>query len=454
MSVPAVPDRLGQYQVIRRLAFGGMAEVFLAKLRGADGFEKEVVIKRVLPQHCENTEFVAMFRDEARITSQLFHGNIVQVIEFGESEGQHYLVLEYVNGRSLSTTLAALKGASRRLSVAECAHIAAEVARALDYAHRKRGADGVSLGVVHRDVTPSNILLSREGEVKLADFGIARARARLATTATESGVLKGKLGYMAPETVRFGTVDPRTDIFALGAVLYAMLTGRPAFRAHNEAETIVRILTGAPPRPSESNPDVPPEIDELMAQLLAPDPDARPQRGQLVADTLARAVPLGASPAELLAKTLSSLETEGSQDAPTAVTSTSSRRLLIVHESKTVRAVLRAKLEPQYGVIEAASAEEALAQVRQDPPPEVVLCQRTLNGASGFGICRSIRENDALAEVKFLVLASEVTPELRAEAESQGAHGVATQSLHRGQLLELLQQATSTDVSTADKPRD
>jgi serine/threonine protein kinase len=437
LTLPAIPERLGQYQILRRLAFGGMAEVFLAKLKGADGFAKDVVIKRVLPQHSENVEFVSMFRDEARITSQLFHGNIVQVIEFGVAEGHHYLVLEYVNGPSLSRTLAALQRASLRLSIVEAAHIASEVARALDYAHRKRGADGTPLQVVHRDVTPSNILLSREGEVKLADFGIARARARLATTATERGVLKGKLAYMAPETIRLGTVNAATDLFALGAVLYGMLVGTPAFRADNEAETVFRILEGTLPAPSQANPEVPPELDALVATLLSQDPAERPERALHVADALARLVPSRESPAELLAKTLTTLQPKDPGEVPTAVTSTSSRRLLIVHESKTVRAVLRARLESQYGVTEASSAEEALEQVREEPPPDVVLCQR-----SGLAVYGKIRDDESRSHVAFVVLSSEDTPEVRAEAEAQGARAVVTQSLSAAKLLAILQRAT------------
>src|SRR5258706_5643741 len=189
MTESDFPKRIGKYEIVRRLASGGMAEVLLARVDGADGFSREVVIKRVLPQHHGNSAFLTMFRDEARITSQLYHGNIVQVVEFGEQDGQHYLVLEYVNGPSLGTALEALKKAARRLSIAEVAHVMIEVARALDYAHRKRGADGATLLVVHRDVSPSNVLLSMEGEVKLVDFGIARARARL--TPTMAGVLKG-----------------------------------------------------------------------------------------------------------------------------------------------------------------------------------------------------------------------------------------------------------------------
>jgi len=439
MALPPAPSRLGQYRIVRRLAFGGMAEVFLGRLEGAEGFAKDVVIKRVLPQHCQNLEFVAMFRDEARITAQLFHGNIVQVIEFGESDGQHYLVLEYVNGPSLSRTLAALKKVSRRLSVVESAHIAAEVARALDYAHRKRGADGAPLLVVHRDVTPSNILLTREGEVKLADFGIARARARLSTTSSESGVLKGKLAYMAPEMLRSGISGPMVDLFALGAVLYAMLSGSSAFRGETEAETISRILSSEPEPLAQVAPDVPEELTELVAQLLAKDPSRRPERAMHVADALARIVPSGEAPAELLARTILGLEAAESEAAQ-APTSTLARRVLLVHESKTVRAVLRVKLEKEYSVLEASTVDEALALFRAELHPDFVLCQRALNGGHGLDACRRLTGESGAALV---VVATEDTPEVRAEAQLLGAHGVVTQSLSSAQLIESLQRAAA-----------
>ncbi len=433
MPTDEAPQRLGQYDITGRLAMGGMAEVFLGKLRGADGFAKDVVVKRILPQHSGNADFVRMFRDEARITSQLFHGNIVQVLEFGVAEGTHYLVLEYVDGPSLYALQHDLRKRSRLLSVAESVHIAAEVARALDYAHRKRGSDGALLHVVHRDVTPSNVLISREGEVKLADFGIARARARLATTAAGSGVVKGKLPFMAPETLQSAAANPVTDIFSLGAVLYGMLTGITAFRGETEPETIAKILTWMPPPPSQRNPDVPPELDELVATLLAKEPEKRPHRALFVADALSRFIPVGTSPAEMLAATLASLEPETTPTAP--------QRLLIVHESRTVRAVLRAKLEPHYVVEEAASTREALDRATGS---DIVLCQRTLGGAPDSGIGRRIREESSSVGTKVIVVASQDTQEVRALAQAGGAHGVATPSMPTDALVDLLRRVAPT----------
>ncbi|HEX7604757.1 MAG TPA: serine/threonine-protein kinase [Polyangiaceae bacterium] len=450
MSEGPVPRRLGQYEIVRRLAYGGMAEVFLGKLRGVDGFAKDVVIKRVLPQHATNVEFMMMFRDEARITARLHHGNIVQVVEFGEAEGQHYLVLEYVNGPSLGMALSALGKKGGRLSIAEVAHVGAEVARALDYAHRKRATDGTSLQIVHRDVTPSNILLSREGEVKLADFGIARARARLAETVGGEGALKGKIAYMAPESIRSGQADARSDVFALGAVLFQMLTGTHAFRADNEAATIANILLHAPPRPSGVNASIPAVIDELVLSMLAPDPERRPARALVVAETLARALPVSEPPAEMLARTLAQLfpdlRPRESEQPPTIASASARQRVLIVDESRTVRAVLRAALSVHYLVTEAASAEEALRVLRETPTLGV-LCQRTLNAGAGLELCRHIRADPALAKVAFVLLASEESAELRAEAEAAGAQAVVRRSVDALQLEEILRRFASGNPS-------
>jgi len=418
----ALPERLGKYEVVRRLAFGGMAEVFLAKLSGADGFSRKVVIKRVLQLHHANLDFITMFRDEARLTAQLAHGNIVQVIEFGETSGQYYLVLEYVNGPSLATVLRALGKKQLKLSVAEVAHVAAEVARALDYAHRKRSDDGEPLLIVHRDVTPSNILLSREGEVKLTDFGIARARSRLTSTAQGTGLLKGKLRYMAPETIHDEKTDARTDLFSLGAVVHEMLTGSPVFAAESEVATLYRILSETPAPPSARNPAVPPSLDDLVMRLLAHDPARRPSRGQEVADEVAPLCRQGDRPAaDLLAQTLAAHVPE--EDGPREYGSTVKRRLLLVGESRTIRWLLKARLSGSYEVTEVASGAEALAAL-QESPPNAVICQRDVAGTSGLELCRWIRDKAGLTATPFLLLASDLTPSLEAEARASGVSRV------------------------------
>ena len=226
-------ERLGPYEILRTIGRGGMAEVLLARIRGADDFEREVVIKRILPDYAHAKDFVDMFRDEARITAQLRHGNIVQVIELRVEGDQYALVLEYVDGPTLAAIAQALVLDERRMPHALVAHVMVEIARALDYAHRKRGPDGVPLEVVHRDVSPSNVLVSRDGEVKLADFGIARAASRISNT--QAGGVKGKLAYIAPEAL-MGEATSRSDLFSLGVMGWELLVGHLPFDAEtNEA---------------------------------------------------------------------------------------------------------------------------------------------------------------------------------------------------------------------------
>jgi serine/threonine protein kinase len=428
---PEVPKRIGKYEVLRRLAFGGMAEVLLGRVSGADGFSRDVVIKRVLPQHSDNGAFIAMFRDEARITAQLFHGNIVQVIDFDEHEGQHFLVLEYVNGPSLSGLLAATRRKGRLLSVPEATYVTAEVARALDYAHRKRGSDGAPLMVVHRDVSPSNILVSVEGEVKLVDFGIARARARLTPTAHGVGVVKGKLSYLAPESLD-GRVEPRSDLFALGAVAYEMLTGRQLFSGSSEAEVIYKVMASEIPAPSLLNREVPAKVDAVVLRLLNRDVGSRPARGLEVVEALGPATLSGSRPAmELLAATLAGLEQPaGVQEDPS---STGRRVVLVVDQSRTMRALLRSMLGSSYHLVEASSAEEALALVA-DRSPDVVISQAVLPGQSGAALCAELRARPELAGLPFVLLASDPTPAMEREARDAGVARVLPKRLDAKEL--------------------
>jgi serine/threonine protein kinase len=430
MSSSELPKSIGKYEVIRHLAWGGMAEVLLARLSGADGFSRHVVIKRILPQHSENTSFVQMFRDEARITAQLLHGNIVQVLEFGCEEGHHHLVLEYVPGVSLAALLAALKAQSRRLSVAETAYVITEVARALDYAHRKRGADGAPLMIVHRDVSPSNVLLSNEGEVKLLDFGIARARARLTPTAHGVGTVKGKLSYLAPETLE-GRAEARSDIFALGLVAYEMLTSRPPFSGSNEAEVLYRVMAAEIPPPSLVAPEVPPTFDRIVGKMLSRDLDARPSRALEIVEALSPIASAASRPAvELLTSTLASLglaRHEGSTGTQVSRVAGPERPILIVDQSRTMRAILRSRLTPPHRVVEAASGDEALVLLR-DELPSVVVCQAMLPGQSGVELCQTARREPGLSNVPFLLVASDPGPDLLREASAAGIEKVLDKS--------------------------
>ncbi len=260
--------RLDRYQVITRLQKGGMAELYLARQVGEGGYEKIVAVKRVLPHLAEDASFVRMFLNEARIAAGLTHGNIAQVIDFGSEGDEHYLVLEYVHGRSV---LELLREAGKHGGVPlGCAlTIIHEVAAALHYAHETSGHDGRPLGLVHRDVSPSNVLVSYDGEVKLVDFGIAKATAH--TRATQSGTIKGKLAYMAPEQVRGEAIDRRADVFSLAVVAYELCTQRRCFVAPGEFALINRVAAGRYDRPSTIRPDFPSELEAIIVRGLAVD---------------------------------------------------------------------------------------------------------------------------------------------------------------------------------------
>lgn len=289
--------------------------------------------------------------------------------------------------------------------------------------------------VVHRDVSPSNILISHEGEVKLVDFGIARARARLTPTAHGVGVVKGKLSYLAPEALD-GRVEPRSDLFALGVVAYEMLTGRQLFTGTSEAEVIYKVMAAEIPAPSLVSPDVPPEVDQIVVRLLNREISGRPARGLEVVEALGAASMSASRPAmETLAATLSSLQRPASPES-TAET-TERRRVLVVDQSRTMRALVRTLIGSTYHVIEAASAEEAQT-LADDQPPDAVVCQAHLPGQSGVRLCEAMRGRPGLARLPFVLLASDPSPELEREAAAAGVAKVLPKRLEGKLLLDAL----------------
>ena len=268
----AFPCKYGKYTLLRRIAYGGMAEIFLARLHGPAGFIKEIAIKRILPQFAEDPKFVAMFIDEARLAARLNHPNIVQVSDFHDMDGELYLAMEYVNGPDLRRVLLAGKERAHGLPPELAIAIALEVAKGLHYAHNKT-FQGRHLNIIHRDINPHNILVSYEGTVKIADFGIAKVAHR--TNVTRSGVIKGKLPYLSPEQVRSEILDGRSDLFSMGVLLYEMLTGKRVFEGRNDAETLQRILT-APIKPPETCVvDCPSALSDLTMKLLSRDRQKR-----------------------------------------------------------------------------------------------------------------------------------------------------------------------------------
>ena len=265
------PRPFGRYVLEERIALGGMAEIFRARTR-AEGFSKRICIKRILPSFLDSTDFVTMFRDEASLAARLTHANVVQVFDFGEEDNSLYLAMEFVDGADLRTLMKEARLRSTFFSIEQACQVAIEMCRGLQYAHTLQ-IDSVPLQIVHRDISPHNVLVSRAGEIKITDFGIAKAAAR--ATHTGTGVIKGKLAYMAPEQVRAGQLDHRVDLFATGIVLWEMLTGTRLYQADDEVTLLQRVVACDIPAPSTLRDEVPPALDDIVLQSLAREPQAR-----------------------------------------------------------------------------------------------------------------------------------------------------------------------------------
>ncbi len=285
---PDSPTPFGRYELVRLLAAGGMGELWLGRMRGAAGWEKAVAIKKILPHLHDNDEFLDRFIDEARIAGELSHGNIVPVFDMGVVDGEHYIAMEYVDGWDLRRILRHLSADGLRLPDAFALFVAAEVCRGLAHAHEKVGEDGECLGIVHRDVSPANVLVSRSGEVKLTDFGIASARSRLTRTLT--GQLKGKLSYMSPEQAAGEPLDARSDLFALGAILFEMLTGVRAFDGDSDLEVLAKVQRGEHPALGDLRPDLDPEVAAIVNRVMAVDRNERYEDADALQLDLVRAL--------------------------------------------------------------------------------------------------------------------------------------------------------------------
>ncbi len=270
----ATAQQFGKYTLLDRIAVGGMAEIFRAKAYGAEGFEREICIKRILPTFNEDPDFVAMFIDEAQVASRLQHANIAQIHDFDKIEGQYYIAMELVEGKDLRRLLHAAKNAGTRISVDLGVFVTSEILKGLHYAHSRKVA-GRPLGLIHRDISPHNVLVSFSGEVKITDFGIAKAISR--ASSTRSGVIKGKTAYMAPEQASGAGVDQRTDLFATGVVMYELCTGERPFVGDSDAELLVRVQKADYRPPIQVRPDLSPAVDEVIRRLMTKSPANRYQ---------------------------------------------------------------------------------------------------------------------------------------------------------------------------------
>ena len=235
------PIEFGRYRLIRRIAQGGMAQIFLAVQRGPHGFEKVAVLKVILPELCANDDFVQMFLDEARIAANLDHNNVVRVYDFGEISGRYYIAMEHLPGEDLASILQAARRVKRQLPVEVAVDFVIGAATGLHFAHDLKDSKGKPLNIVHRDVSPSNVLVTYHGTVKLVDFGIARAESNI--TKTEAGTLKGKVAYVSPEQAMGEQIDRRSDIFALGVVLHELLTGARHFKRESDLATLQAVAS-------------------------------------------------------------------------------------------------------------------------------------------------------------------------------------------------------------------
>ncbi len=274
-----------RYRVTERLESGGMAEVFKGEALSLQGFKKQVAIKRVLPHLAQNKGFISMFLDEARLGARLNHANVVSVFDIGTGDNTYFIVMEFVDGCNLKTVIEHYRAQGKRVGVKDAIYITMEACRGLSYAHELTDDDGGILGLVHRDISPPNILLSKRGEVKVTDFGLAKASTQLEKT--DPGVVKGKFSYLSPEAALGETVDERTDIFAMGIVLWEMLAGRRLFLGENDYQTVKLVQAAQVPSLSRLNPEVDEELEAIILNSLTRDPNERFRSAREFGDSLA-----------------------------------------------------------------------------------------------------------------------------------------------------------------------
>lgn len=264
-----------RYKVVERIAAGGMAEVYRAESAGLEGFKKTVAIKRVLPHLSEKKQFIGMFLDEARLSAHLNHSNCVQVFDIGVGDNTYFIVMEYVDGSDLKAALEYLSMRNQRMPLACALYICCRICEGLSYAHEARDNRGRLLGIVHRDISPPNVLITRYGEVKVVDFGLAKANSQLEHS--EPGIIKGKFSYLSPEAALGESVDLRTDIFAVGIILWEMLAGRRLFMGETDLQTVRQVQAAKIPDIRNFNPEVNDQVVAILQRALARDPRERYQ---------------------------------------------------------------------------------------------------------------------------------------------------------------------------------
>jgi eukaryotic-like serine/threonine-protein kinase len=276
-EMDGMPTKFGKYTLIRKLASGGMAELFLAIQKSVAGFEKLLVIKRILPAMNQDRAFIEMLLHEARIAATLSHPNIVQIFDVGQTDGQYFIAMEHVHGEDLRSIVRQMKKKDvYEFPLEHALAIVLGMCAGLSYAHERRDLDGTPLNIVHRDISPQNVVVTFTGDVKIVDFGIAKSDSRVGEQ-TKSGKLKGKVPYMSPEQARGEAVDARSDVFSTGVMLFELTTGKRLFKGQSEYETLKLICEREYPRPSQVQPDYPVDLEPIVMKALAKDPSARYQ---------------------------------------------------------------------------------------------------------------------------------------------------------------------------------
>lgn len=462
-------SRIGRYEVLATLDQGGMAELLLAFFSGPGGFRKYVALKRILPALRTQEEFVAMFLDEARISAALSHENIGQVYELGEDKDELYIAMEFIAGQDLSRIVRAARREKKLVPVGFSAAAVRDGCLALHYAHNFKSPAGRALPVIHRDLSPRNIMVTYVGNTKLIDFGIAKAKGSLSTTGT--GQVKGSTAYMSPEQVRGEEVDGQSDLFSAGAVLYECLTGQRAFGSGPDAAVMYQVLEKDPRPPHELNPEVSAQLSQVVMRALAKDKKARFQSGREMAraieDVLGKAIfdeeqlsqYMAAHFAEAMERTrevlseagdesahakqlVEALKDDGSSpskvklrpapsaaaphkpDAPTSTVKSASTgpapTVLLVDDSALLRTVVDKLLsEHGYTVFTAESGQEALSVLEQIQPSLLILDVR-MDGMDGFELCERIRARHQTRSTPIIFLSAACSLEERVKGLSVG----------------------------------
>jgi serine/threonine protein kinase len=265
-------SRLGRYVVLKHLASGGMADVLLGRTDGIEGFERHVVLKRIRPEYAKDERFIRMFLDEARVAANLHHQHVVQVHDIGEASGEYFIAMEYLHGEDVRTILSTASKTRQHVPLGCAMAVVSAAAAGLHYAHERRGPDKRPLGIVHRDISPSNILVGYDGSIKVVDFGIAKASAR---QETRSSSLKGKISYMSPEQCKGAEVDRRSDVYSLGVVLYELCTTTRLFKGESDYLVMDQIVNGRVTLPQVRRPELPNELSAIIMRAITPDPERR-----------------------------------------------------------------------------------------------------------------------------------------------------------------------------------